>query len=109
MGSTGTLKELVMKLTKTATHEFNTPRGNLSISLSIYWMDVVEADASGYTDSGWMIEGMIDGIPCGSFFSTGNLGSDYWGAETVHAARRLVVEHLDIPGYDDWKVTEVGK
>lgn len=78
---------------KLATHLFNTIHGHVKVDLEISPMDACEAidaydlPADLYYAGGYRIEGMVNGTPRGTIFSSGNLGSVYWGGDTEPAAR----------------------
>ncbi|PKO49028.1 MAG: hypothetical protein CVU31_02600 [Betaproteobacteria bacterium HGW-Betaproteobacteria-4] len=81
---------------KLATHLFNTIHGQVKVDLEIHPMDACEAidvydqPADLYFCGGYRIEGMINGTPRGTVFSSGNLGSVYRGGETEPAARHFL-------------------
>lgn len=64
----------------------------LTVTLHIFTMDSVEADVYEQPDARYRIEGFVDGNPAGIVYSTGNLGSCYWGEDTLDAARAILAK-----------------
>lgn len=83
---------------KTATHTFNTIRGQVTVQIDIFEMDAVEAidvyelPADLYSSGGYRIEGFVNGVPRGTRFYTGLLGSSYYGEGTEEAACDFLAE-----------------
>ncbi|MCO5110021.1 MAG: hypothetical protein M9929_04140 [Burkholderiaceae bacterium] len=88
---------------KTATHQFNTVHGLVTVDLEIFDMDAVEAvdvyeqDRNWFGLGGWSIEGMVNGTPRGTrFYGRSKLGAAYFGEGTEDAAREFLASaHQD--------------
>lgn len=83
---------------KTATHTFNTVHGQVTVQIDIFDMDAVEAidvyelPADLYSSGGYRIEGVVNGVPRGTRFYSGLLGSSYYGEGTEEAARDFLAD-----------------
>ena len=88
---------------KTASHEFDTVHGKVTVDLEIFDMDAVESvdvyeqDRNWFGLGGWRIEGMVNGTPRGTrFYGRSKLGAAYFGEGTEDAAREfLAAAHQD--------------
>jgi len=82
---------------KTDIHRLAADGIDREIRLDIFPMAAVEA-VEGYDlprdlyhDGGWRIEGLLDGVPVGTRFYSGLLGSAYWGqADSSEVAREFL-------------------
>lgn len=81
---------------KTVSHTFDTIHGEVSVQLWIFPMsgveaiDVYELPQNAYSSGGFRIEGAVNGIPRGTHFYSGQLGSLYYGEGTEDAAREFL-------------------
>lgn len=81
---------------KTETHTIDCFDGSYEITLDIFRMDHVEAidvydlPADLYSSGGYRIGAIINGIPSGTRFYSGNLGSAYYGEDSADAAREFL-------------------
>lgn len=71
----------------TNTHTIRCVDGEHTIRLDIFRVSAVEAidvyeqDAIRFRDGGWRIEGSINGVPAGTQWHSGALGSLYYGQD----------------------------
>lgn len=83
---------------KTKIHNINCFDGSHEIKLDIFRMDHVEAidvyelPAKLYSSGGYRIEAIINGMPAGTRFYSGNLGSAYYGEDSSAAAREFMAD-----------------
>jgi len=79
---------------KTAIHIIKCFDGSLEVILDIFKMDRAEAidvydqPADLFDGGGWRIEGFINGVPAGTQFYSGLLGSHYWGQDDAEDVAR---------------------
>jgi hypothetical protein len=84
---------------KTASHIFNTIHGEVTVEITIFRMDAVEAidvyeqDPYFFGTGGYRIEGSINGVPRGMhFYGHSNLAAKYFGEGAEDAARAFLAE-----------------
>lgn len=83
---------------KTESHSIVCIDGTYVVQLDIYTMDGVEAveayelPSRAYSNGGFRIEALINGMPAGTHFYSGNLGSTYYGDGSDDAAREILAE-----------------
>ena len=84
---------------KTATHNFDTIYGTVTVRVDISTIDHSEAvdvyaqDDQRFAHGGWRIEGFVNDTPRGMHFYPRNfLGTAYFGEDTEDAARAFLAE-----------------
>lgn len=86
---------------KTDIHTITSDDGvTYAVRLDIFRMSNVEAidvydlPADLYHAGGYRIEAIINDLPAGTRFYSGNLGSHYWGDESIEVAHAFLADAL---------------